>query len=98
MIAMDARQLASWLISAIVVLAILVIGRPLLSPFAFAILIWALLNAITDFLERQRLPRPIAWAASLLLIAAVLYSIARVLGNETDAVAAEAPAYFAILQ
>jgi predicted PurR-regulated permease PerM len=98
MIAVDARQLASWLISAIVVLAILVIGRPLLSPLAFAILMWAILNAITDFLQRQHLPRALAWAASLVLIAAVLYSIARVLGNETDAVAAEAPAYFAKLQ
>ena len=98
MIAVDARQLASWLISAIVVLAILVLGRPLLSPLAFAVLIWALLNAITDFLERMRLPPAVAWAASLVLIAGVLYSIARVLGNETDAIVAEAPAYFAKLQ
>lgn len=98
MIAVDSRQLASWLVSAIVVLAILVLGRPLLSPLAFAILIWALLNAVTDFLERMHLPRPVAWAASLVLIAGVLYSIARVLGNETDAVAAEAPTYFAKLQ
>lgn len=98
MIAVDARQLASWLVSAIVVLAILMLGRPLLSPLAFAILIWALLNAITDYLHRRHLPRAVAWAASLVLIAAVLYSIARVLGNETDAVVAEAPAYFAKLQ
>ena len=98
MIAVDARQLASWLISAIVVLAILVFGRPLLSPLAFAVLIWAILNAITDYLARMHLPRPVAWAASLVLIAGVLYSIARVLGNETDAVVAEAPAYFAKLQ
>ncbi|HLY05687.1 MAG TPA: AI-2E family transporter [Rhizomicrobium sp.] len=98
MIAVDARQLASWLISAIVVLAILVLGRPLLSPLAFAILIWALLNAITDFLARMRLPRAVAWAASLVLIAGVLYSIARVLGNETDTIVAEAPGYFAKLQ
>ena len=98
MIAVDARQLASWLISAIVILVVLVVGRPLLSPLAFAILIWAILNAITDFLVRLRLPRVLAWATSLVLIAAVLYSIARVLGNETDAVTAEAPAYFAKLQ
>lgn len=98
MIAADARQLASWLISAIVILAILVVGRPLLSPLAFAILIWAILNAITDFLERMHLPRAMAWVASLVIIAGVLYSIARVLGNETDAVAVEAPGYFAKLQ
>ena len=95
MIAVDARQLASWFISAIVILVVLVVGRPLLSPLAFAVLIWAILNAITEFLERVRLPRVIAWGASLILIAGVLYSIARVVGNETDAVAAEAPRYFA---
>lgn len=98
MIAVDARQLASWLISAIVILGILVVGRPLLSPLAFAILIWAILNAMTEFLERLRLPRVLAWAMSLVLIAWVLYSIARVLANETDAIASEAPAYFARLQ
>jgi AI-2 transport protein TqsA len=98
MIAVDARQLASWLVSAIIILAVLVVGRPLLSPLAFAVLIWAILNAITDFLERLKLPRVLAWGASLILIAGVLYSIARVLGNETDAVVAEAPAYFAKLQ
>ena len=98
MIDVDARQMASWVISAAVILAILVVGRPLLSPFAFAVLIWAILNAITDFLERMRLPRVMAWGASLIVIAGVLYSIARVLGNETDAVAAEAPQYFARLQ
>jgi predicted PurR-regulated permease PerM len=98
MITADARQLAGWLVSAVVVLIILVIGRPLLSPLAFAILVWAILNAITDFLEGLKLPRLLAWCASLIVIAAVLYSIARVLGNETDAVVAEAPAYFAKLQ
>jgi AI-2 transport protein TqsA len=96
--AVDARQIASWLVSALVVLVILVVGRPLLAPFAFAVLIWAILNALTDALKRARLPPPLAWASSLLLIAAASYLIARILGNEADAVAAEAPAYFARLQ
>lgn len=96
--AVDARQIASWLVSAIVILAILVVGRPLLAPLAFAVLIWAILNALTDTLKRARLPPPFAWASSLLLIAAALYLIAHVLGNEADAVAAAAPGYFARLQ
>jgi predicted PurR-regulated permease PerM len=44
------------------------------------------------------LPPILAWASSLLLIAAALYLIARILGNEADAVAAQAPAYFAKLK
>ena len=95
---LDGRRVAGWLFSALSILAILVVGRPLLVPLTFAVLIWAILNALTDALENFRLPRILAWAASLLLIAAGLYLIAHVLGNEADAVAAEAPAYLARLQ
>ncbi|HEY2444730.1 MAG TPA: AI-2E family transporter [Rhizomicrobium sp.] len=94
----DGRRLSGWLVSTVAILAILVLGRPLLAPLAFAVLTWAILNALTDALERYRLPRMFAWAASLLLIAAALYLIAHVLANEADAVAAQAPAYLAKLQ
>jgi predicted PurR-regulated permease PerM len=94
----DGRRMAGWLLSALAILAILVVGRPLLAPLAFAVLVWAILNALTDALARLRLPRVLAWSASVLLIAAALYLIARILGNEADAVAAEAPAYLAKLQ
>jgi len=94
----DARHAANWLVGAVALLAILVVGRPLLAPLAFAVLIWAIMNALADALEAARLPRPFAWAISLLLIAAALYLIARVLGNEADAVAAQAPDYLPKLQ
>jgi predicted PurR-regulated permease PerM len=94
----DGRQIGGWFLSALAILALLVLGRPLLAPLAFAVLIWAILNALTDALAHLRLPRMLAWATSLLLIAAGLYLIARVLGNEADAVAAEAPVYLARLQ
>jgi len=77
----DGRQIAGWLLSALAILAVLVLGRPLLAPLAFAVLIWAILNALTDALAHLRLPRMLAWATSLLLIAAGLYLIARVLGT-----------------
>jgi AI-2 transport protein TqsA len=96
--AVEGRQVGNWLVSGLVILAILVIGRPLLAPLAFAILVWAILNALAEMLERWRLPTALAWTCSLLLIAAALYLIARVLGNEADAVADEAPAYLAKLQ
>jgi predicted PurR-regulated permease PerM len=98
MMTADARRVAAWLVSAAIILAALVIGRPLLAPLAFAVLIWAILNALADMLERLRLPRALAWASSLLLIAAALYLVARILGNEADAVAAQAPVYFARLE
>jgi predicted PurR-regulated permease PerM len=98
MLRVDARGVASWLVSTAIIFAILVIGRPLLVPLAFAVLIWAILNALTHALKRLRLPPALAWASSLLLIAAALYLIARILGNEADAVAAQAPHYFTKLQ
>src|ERR1700722_7472320 len=64
----DSRRLAAWLICAPVLLSFLVIGRPLLVPFAFALLLWAVLNALTDALKRLRLPTALAWIMSLVLI------------------------------
>lgn len=94
----DGRYVASWLISALAILAILVLGRPLLAPLAFAVLIWAILNALTEVLQRIYLPPPLAWTGSLLLIAGGLYLFVQILGTQADAVAAEAPQYFAKLE
>ncbi|MGH6889333.1 MAG: AI-2E family transporter [Rhizomicrobium sp.] len=94
----NGRDVAGWLLAALAVLAILVFGRPLLAPFAFAVLVWAILNALADALQRARLPPVLAWASSLLFIAAALYLIARILGNEAGAVASLAPGYFAKLK
>lgn len=90
----DGRYVASWLVSALAILAILVLGRPLLAPLAFAILIWAILNALTEVLQRIHLPAALAWAGSLLLIAGGLYLFVQILGTQADAVTAEAPHYF----
>ena len=98
MMAVDARQIASWILSVVAILVILEVGQPLLAPLAFAVLIWAILNALTEVLERLRLPPALAWTSSLLLIAAALYLIVQILANEAGAVAAQAPAYFVRLQ
>lgn len=94
----DGRFVASWLISALAILAILVLGRPLLAPLAFAILIWAIMNALTELLQRIHLPAALAWAGSLFLIAGGLYLFVQILGTQADAVAAEAPHYFEKLE
>jgi predicted PurR-regulated permease PerM len=94
----DARSLAEWLICAAILLTLLVIGRPLLVPFAFALLLWAILNALTDLLKRLRLPAALAWIFSLLLVAGAFYLVVRIFSDETSAMAAEAPLYFAKLQ
>lgn len=98
LLAFDARQFGSWLFSALAILVILEVGQPLLSPLAFAVLIWAILNALTKALERLRLPSALAWTSSLLLVTAALYLFVRILANEAGAVADQAPHYFVRLQ
>jgi predicted PurR-regulated permease PerM len=94
----DGRYVASWLVSVLAILAILVLGRPLLAPLAFAVVIWAILNAMTELLQRIHLPPALAWTSSLLLIVGGLYLFVQILGTQADAVAAEAPHYFAKLE
>ncbi|HTT82746.1 MAG TPA: AI-2E family transporter [Rhizomicrobium sp.] len=94
----DGRQVASWLVSALAILAILVLGRPLLAPLAFAVLIWAILNALTEVLERIHMPPALAWTGSLMLIAGGLYLFVQILGTQASAVAAEEPHYFGKLE
>ncbi len=94
----DDRSLANWLISGAVLLALLVYGRPLLVPLVFALLLWAVLNALTDLLHGWHFPIWLAWFAAFALIAAALYFVALVLSNEAAALAAQAPEYAAKLQ
>lgn len=94
----DTRRLVEWLVSAAIVLGLLVIGRPLLVPFAFALLVWAVLNALTDALHHKlKLPQPLAWASSLVLIVGSFYLVVRIVADETAAMATAVPGYIAKL-
>ncbi len=94
----DSRSLANWLVSSAVLLALLVYGRPLLVPLVFALLVWAVLNALTDLLKSWRLPVWLAWLTAFAVIAAALYFVALVLANEAAALATTAPIYADKLQ
>jgi predicted PurR-regulated permease PerM len=94
----ESRSLANWLVSGAVLLALLVYGRPFLVPLVFALLVWAVLNALTDLLKSWRLPVWLAWPAAFAVIAAALYFVALVLANEAAALATAAPQYADKLQ
>ena len=89
----DDRRLANWLVSGAVLLALLVYGQPLLVPLVFALLLWAVLNALAKMLERFRFPAILAWITAFALIGAALYFVALVLANEAAALSAQAPVY-----
>lgn len=94
----DDRSVVNWLLSGAILLALLVYGRPLLVPLMFALLLWAVLNALVDFFRRYQMHAWLAWSAAFALIIAALYFVAVVLANEAAAVAAQAPDYAAKLQ
>ena len=83
-----------------VVITGLVLGRPLLIPLAIAVLLWTLLEAMTQGFARVsigsfRLPR---WLATILGIATValgLYLVAFILLGQADALSAAWPRYVA---
>jgi len=87
------KNLTNWLVGSAVLLALLIVGRPLLVPLVFALLLWAILNALTDTLHRLKLPMWLAWSGSLALIGVAIYFVARVIAGEAAELAAEAPAY-----
>jgi len=92
------RASANWLISAAVVIGLLFVGRPLLVPLGFALVLWAILNALTDALRRLRLPSLLAWIGSLSLISMLVYLFARIIAHDAVSVARVAPEYLANLE
>jgi predicted PurR-regulated permease PerM len=92
-IALQVREASFWLLGTLALMVLLYYGQPLLVPVAFAILIWALMNALADLLVRAKLPRWGAWAASLTLISLAMYLVILIVGNETGGLAQNAPLY-----
>lgn len=92
------RSLNNWLLDAVLLLILLYFGRPLLVPLAFSLLLWGILNALVEFLQRMHFPKWLGWTASFLLIGVSLYFIVRILTSEASALANQVPSYAARLQ
>lgn len=95
---MSGTKIILGLLGFVALLAILVLGRPLLAPLVFTFLVWALVNAVADWLQRMRLPRWLAWFGALALLVAGLYFIVLIISSEAGQFTAEAPAYGTKLQ
>jgi len=94
----DNRNLAYGLVIAALLLAFLIYGRPLLVPLAFALLLWAVLNALVRQLRHFHFPAWLAWLSAFALIGLALWFVALILTNEAAAVAEVTPVYVAKLQ
>ncbi|HWA31704.1 MAG TPA: AI-2E family transporter [Rhizomicrobium sp.] len=85
------QSLTNWLLIGAILLAMLYFGRDFFVPLVFALLLWAVINAIVGFLERQKLPPFMAWCGTVALIVISLWFTALVLINQAAAVVDEAP-------
>src|ERR1700676_851275 len=94
----ESRNAANWLLASLALLALLIVGRPLLVPLVFTVLISAVLNAIVDVLLRFKLPRWLAWLATLALLAGAIYLVTRIVAGQAADFASQAPSYVASLE
>ncbi len=92
------RDAANWLLASVALLALLIIGRPFLVPLAFTVLISAVLNAIVDLLLRFKLPRWLAWFATMAMLVGAIYLVTRIVAGQAADFAVQAPLYVANLE
>ena len=83
-----------------VVLAILVLGKSFIAPFAIAVLLWQLFSALVDdigrlTISRFRLPRWLARLVAIGLPLLFLYVMSIIVLGQADAIAAAWPRYVA---
>jgi predicted PurR-regulated permease PerM len=87
------QSMSNWLVSGAVALALLVVGRDFFVPLVFALLLWAVINALVSYMERKKLPPFMAWSAAFAIIIIALWFTALVLANQAADVATQAPLY-----
>jgi AI-2 transport protein TqsA len=91
-------RFAAWSIGIAVTIGLLVLGKPLLVPFAIAIFIWILLGAIKSTLNRlapagSHIPVWIANFLAILVIVAAAYVGLIVMTSQSEELAAAIPVY-----
>lgn len=92
------RRTAYWVVSITGLLALFIAGRQLLVPFVFALMLWAILNALADALRRLKMPSWLAWIGSLSFITLAIYLVVRIIAHDAVAFAEKAPDYFSSLE
>lgn len=90
---MKGREVATWIIASAAMLGLLVVGQPLLVPLAFSLLLWAVVNAMVEALTSLRVPRSLAFTASLLLLLAAIWLILQIIGSQASGLASAIPGY-----
>jgi AI-2 transport protein TqsA len=93
----NSQNLNNWLVSGLAILVLMAVGREFFVPLVFALLLWAVLNAIVSFLHRHHVPGWFAWAVAFATIGVAIGFFALVLIDQASSIVAEAPRYAARL-
>lgn len=83
----EIEKLNSYLLGAALLLLLLHAGRPLLVPLVFALMLWGVLNAFAELLQRVRVPAALAWIVAFASIATFMYLMISILSTEAYAMA-----------
>ena len=100
---MTLQRAALWAIVSAATMYLLVAGRGLLLPAVLGLVLWYMVDALADVIERPRLgqlklPRPIALLAAICTMSGLLWIVGRTVTRNVSAVAAAAPTYEIRLQ
>lgn len=85
------QNVTNWLVSGGAILALLYFGRDFFVPLVFALLLWAVLNAIVNFLKHYQLPAWAAWIVAFALIGVSVWFVVLVVVDQASAVSDQAP-------
>jgi len=100
---MTLQRAALWAFVIAATMYLLVAGRGLLLPAVLGLVLWYMVDALADVIERPRLghlklPRPIALLAAICTMGGLLWIVGRTITRNVSAVAAAAPTYEIRLQ
>jgi len=100
---MTLQRAALWAIVIAATMYLLVAGRGLLLPLVLGLVLWYMVEALADVIERPRVgrlrvPRPLALLAAFCAMGALVWIVGRTVGRNVTAVAAAAPTYEGRLQ
>lgn len=100
---MTLQRAALWAIVIAATMYLLVAGRGLILPLVLGLVLWYMVDALADTIERPRIgrlrvPRPLAVFGAFCVMGGLVWIVGRTIGRNVTAVAAAAPIYEVRLQ
>ncbi|MGE3647850.1 MAG: AI-2E family transporter [Reyranellaceae bacterium] len=100
---MNLQRAAHWTIVIAATVYLLIVGRSLMLPLILALVLWYMVDALADAIERPprlgiKIPRLVALPAAILMMGGLLWVLGRTITTNVTAVIAAGPSYQVRLQ